>query len=94
MRRLPLLLALALIIAIPIKATAQSKTKKIEILTNEVKNLRKVVDSLQSIINDGTIQLYDTTGITDSINVGDFNYEDWPEIEKAEPGCNRPHEHV
>ena len=50
MRRLPLLLALALIIAIPIKATAQSKTKKIEILTNEVKNLRKVVDSLQSII--------------------------------------------
>lgn len=88
MKRLTLLLVFAMIIAIPINATAQSKTKKIEILTNEVKNLRKVVDSLQSIINDGTIQLYDTTGLTDSINVGDFNYEDWPEIEEAEPGCN------
>lgn len=88
MRRLPLFMAFALLLVVPINADAQNKTKKIEILTKEVAKLRKVVDSLQSIINDGSIQLYDTASLTDSINVGDFNYEDWPEIEKAEPGCN------
>lgn len=84
-----LIFTIALLSLIPINSNAQIfKKKKIESLTKEIQKLNKTIDSLNAIIEEGSIELYDTTSLDDSINVGEFNYEDWPAAMDIEPGSN------
>lgn len=92
----PLLLTItfsALILMSPQAADAQSfklfgkkETKKV--LKFQRDSLQKALDSLKGIINDGEIALADTTDMSDTINIGAFNYLDNEDFANVDPGCN------
>lgn len=93
MKKQYLLYLFLFFLLIPASSEAQIFSKKKKDVKNheleaEIKLLRRTVDSLQEIINDGSIALYDTTSLNDSINVGEFNFEDWPDAMDIEPGSN------
>lgn len=87
-RIIPLLILTLMIV--PYGANAQfwkAKENK-KTLKKQIELLSKEVDSLKNIIDNGAIEMSDTTAYEDTLNVGELNFINSHIFQDAEPGCN------
>ena len=82
-----LLIAIALVFAIPFAASAQKKLTKKQLLKERIE-LQKTIDSLRGIIEGGALEMSDTTQFEESATNGTFNFEDNMQFADVDPGCN------
>ena len=81
-----LLIAITLVFTLPFAANAQKLTKK-QLLKERIE-LKRTIDSLKGIIEEGALEMSDTTQFEESATNGTFNFEDNMQFADVDPGCN------
>ena len=88
-RFLPLILLLFILIPFESYSQFWKKENQKKTLRLEIDKLKKVVDSLQCIIDEGAIAISDTTAqLEDSLLSNEYSFNNSHIFEDAEPGCN------
>ena len=87
-RFLPLILLLFTLVPFESYSQFWKKENKKKTLKLEIERLKKEVDSLQCIINDGAFAISDTTQLEDSLASNEYSFSNNQIFEDAEPGCN------